>query len=110
LVDEMIAHFWDDSQGGFFFTSDLATDLIARRMDSYDGAMPSGNSVAANVLLDMADLTGRKDLREMSDIVLKAFASDLNSNPMAHSHMLQQLMHDARVSQHRRPESNGGVG
>jgi hypothetical protein len=106
LVDGMIAHFWDESQGGFFFTSDLATDLIARRMDGYDGAMPSGNSVAANVLLDLAELTGREDLRKKSEITLKAFASALNSTPMAHGHMLQQLMHDVKMSQYRPMDSN----
>jgi len=110
LVDDMIVHFWDDSQGGFFFTSDLATDLIARRMDSYDGALPSGNSVAANVLLDLAELTGREDLRKRSEGIIKAFASDLNSNPMAHGHMLQQLLHDARMSQYRPTESDEVVG
>jgi uncharacterized protein YyaL (SSP411 family) len=93
LVDEMLRHFWDADQGGFFFTSDQAKGLIARRMEGYDGAMPSGNSVAANVLLDLANITGRADLRQKSDRIVKAFAGDINSNPMAHCHMLQQLMH-----------------
>ena len=55
----------------------------------------AGNSVAANVLLDLARLAGRPDLKERSDAIVKAFAGDINANPMAHAHMLQQLM-DAR--------------
>ncbi|MDD1747894.1 MAG: thioredoxin domain-containing protein [Methanomassiliicoccales archaeon] len=95
LADEMVERFWDKDQGGFFFTSDRAEGLIARRMEGYDGAVPSGNSVAANVLLDLARLAGRPDLKERSDAIVKAFAGDINANPMAHAHMLQQLM-DAR--------------
>jgi len=92
LADDMVEHFWDGAQGGFFFTSDRAKGLMARRMEGYDGAMPSGNSVAANVLLDLSRIAGRPDLRDRSELILKAFAADINSNPMAHAHMIQQLM------------------
>jgi uncharacterized protein YyaL (SSP411 family) len=94
LVDEMMERFWDDEQGGLFFTSDRAKGLIARRMESYDGALPSGNSVAANVLRYLAEITEKAEYRERSDRILKAFAGNINSNPMAHCFMLISLIRD----------------
>ena len=96
LADDMLAHFWDDAQGGLFFTSDQAKGLIARRTEGYDGAIPSGNSVAANVLGDLAAIAGRDDLKQRSDLVVRSFAGDLNSSPTAHCQMLLQLMSDGR--------------
>jgi hypothetical protein len=89
LVDVMIEHFWDEDQGGFFFTADDAEGLIARRMEGYDGAIPSGNSVAANVLLGLHSRTRDRDKLERARRTLRAFAADINHNPMAHAHMLQ---------------------
>jgi hypothetical protein len=97
LADEMVERFWDQAQGAFFFTSYRAKGLIARRMEGYDGAMPSGNSVAANVLLELSSLAQRPDLRERSDKILKAFAADINANPMAHAHMLGKLITDRSI-------------
>ena len=58
LVDTMIEHFWDERQGGFFQTSNDHEALIARPKDFTDNAVPSGNSVATDVLLRLAALTG----------------------------------------------------
>ena len=47
----MITEFWDEENGGFYFTSKDHEELIVRNKDFYDNATPSGNSVAADVLL-----------------------------------------------------------
>jgi len=92
LTNNMIEHFWNEATGGFFFTADDAESLIARRMEGYDGAMPSGNSVAACVLADLSRLMNDQDLRKRAWGTVRAFAADLNSMPMAHMHMLQAVM------------------
>ena len=46
LNDDFIKHFWDHSHGGFYFTADDAEPLLTRQKEIYDGAIPSGNSIA----------------------------------------------------------------
>jgi uncharacterized protein YyaL (SSP411 family) len=54
LTDVMTAEFWDTAEGGFFFTGNSHETLIVRSKDYFDNATPSGNSVAADVLLRLA--------------------------------------------------------
>ena len=58
LSAEMVARFWDQEVGGFFFT-EASNALIVRSKFAQDSAMPSGNAVAAHALLDLAELTGQ---------------------------------------------------
>ena len=58
LTDKMLAEFWDKEEGGFFFAGENHEKLIVRSKDYFDNATPSGNSVAADVLLKLAVLTG----------------------------------------------------
>jgi uncharacterized protein YyaL (SSP411 family) len=58
LADAMITEFWDAENGGFFFTSNDHEELIVRNKDFFDNATPSGNSVAADVLLKLAKFYG----------------------------------------------------
>ena len=58
LADAMIARFSDDDGGGFFDTSDDHERLIQRPKDVQDNAIPSGNAMAAHVLLKLGMLTG----------------------------------------------------
>jgi len=89
LTEAMIGHFQDGSQGGFFFTADDSERMLARSKDVHDGAIPSGNGMAACLLERMSRLTGEQRYADMAMEVLRTFASDLNSNPMAHAQMLQ---------------------
>jgi uncharacterized protein YyaL (SSP411 family) len=63
LTDKMIDEFWDQDNGGFYFTGETHEDLIVRSKDYFDNATPSGNSVAAGVLLRLALLTDSSDYR-----------------------------------------------
>jgi uncharacterized protein YyaL (SSP411 family) len=58
LADAMLARFADAEGGGFFDTSDDHEQLIQRPKDVQDNAIPSGNAMAANVLLRLGMLTG----------------------------------------------------
>ena len=64
LAEIIIERFDDDQQGGFYFTARDHEELVARTKDFFDNATPSGNSVAADVLLRLAALLGRDDFRK----------------------------------------------
>jgi|WetSurMetagenome_2_1015567.scaffolds.fasta_scaffold08423_1 uncharacterized protein len=68
LHEAMMEHFWDkeQDQGGLFFSPDDGEDLLLRKKEYYDGAFPSGNSIAMHNLLRLMHLTGRTDLEEMA--------------------------------------------
>jgi uncharacterized protein YyaL (SSP411 family) len=72
LVELMLAHFYDEKDGGFFDTSDDHERLIHRPKDIQDNALPSGNSMAATVLLKLSLYTGNP---RYWDIAEKAVAS-----------------------------------
>ncbi len=86
----MLAHFEDRAAGGFFTSADDAEELLFRHKDVYDGALPSGNSVAAWNLLRLARLTGRTELEEHGRRTLAAFGSAARM-PSAHTLYLLAL-------------------
>lgn len=70
LVSSMIDNFWDEEKGAFYFTSGDHESLITRTVDVYDNATPSGNSVAADVLLKLALFTGKNEYRSKAERIL----------------------------------------
>ena len=83
--------FEDQERGGFFMTAHGYESLIAREKPFYDGAEPSGNSVAVRSLLRLGQLTGKSQYRNRAEKSLKAFGSALNSNPLSFSELLVAL-------------------
>ena len=81
LTDKMIEEFWDDQDGGFFFTGKSHETLIVRSKDYFDNATPSGNSVAAEVLLRLAVLTGNETYTRRATTVLRLVADTLKRYP-----------------------------
>ena len=59
-MEVMLAQFWDREHGGFYLYGKEGEQLILRTKETYDGAMPSGNSAAARVLQQLAQITGEK--------------------------------------------------
>ena len=91
LADGMLKRFYDAADGGFWQSPPGATDLILRVKDDYDGAEPSGNSVAIMTLLKLAALTDRKDYREAAEKSLRLFSERLQRIPQAVPYMLMAL-------------------
>lgn len=81
LAQNGLSQFEDAGQGGFFSTVENSPDLVLRLKEDYDGAEPSGNSVATDVLLRLAELTGREEFRVQAEKSLAAFAPKLRAQP-----------------------------
>lgn len=80
--------FEDSGSGGFFSTAEHAPDVLLRIKDDYDGAEPSGNSVATDVLLRLAHLTGNDEFRSRALKSLRVFAPKIKSQPPIAPQML----------------------
>ena len=91
LAEAMVARFYDPANGGFWQSPAGMNDLILRVKDDYDGAEPSGNSVAVLALLKLAALTGREDFRQPATATLQLSAARLQTQPAALGGMLQAL-------------------
>jgi len=88
LTDRMIDEFWDNDGGGFFFTGKSHENLIVRSKDYFDNATPSGNSVAAIVLLRLAALTGRENYRNLATAVLREVSEQTRRYPSGFGYAL----------------------
>jgi len=91
LAVAMIAKFHDPANGGFWQSPAGTGDLILRVKDDYDGAEPSGNSVATFALLKLAAITGREDFKQAAEATLQLSAVRLQKQPAALAYMLQAL-------------------
>ena len=91
LNDQMIKHFWDQQSGGLFMTADDSEKLLIRNKEIYDGAIPSGNSVAALNLLRLGHITGREDYLKKAEEISRAFSESVNRYPAGHAHLMMAL-------------------
>src|SRR5688572_6477875 len=91
LADLMITEFWDEENGGFFFTSNDHEELIVRNKDFYDNATPSGNSAAADVLLRLAKFYGDEKYERFAATVLRLIAPQINRHPQGFGRALSTL-------------------
>ena len=87
-ADYMLAHFWDENQSGFFFTSDDHEKLIVRTKNFYDLAIPSGNSAAALVLLKLHFYTQIGKYSEHANKIMRAGARAAAENPFGFGQLL----------------------
>jgi hypothetical protein len=88
LMDRAVADFWDEASGTLFDTSDEHDRLVARPRSLIDGATPAANSVAADVLLRLALLTGEPDPDRRARSILRAAAPALDRHPVQFGRML----------------------
>ena len=91
LAAAMEELFWDGAAGGFFFAGADGEALFARPKELYDGAMPSGNSVAAYALLLLARLTGRPEPARLAETAIKVFAPEAWRYPRAYTFFLMAV-------------------
>jgi uncharacterized protein YyaL (SSP411 family) len=88
LTEDMIKHFEDDTAGGFYFTADDSETLLTRQKEIYDGAIPSGNSVALLNLLRLGRLTANPELEAKAAHLVRAFAATVAQAPSAYTFFL----------------------
>jgi len=87
-LHEALAQRFAHPDGGFFRTPAEHEALLAREKPAYDGAEPTGNSVAALTLLRLEALTGEAGWREQAEKLLRSFGSLLAGAPAALGEML----------------------
>jgi hypothetical protein len=92
LADSMIERFWDAEEGGFFFVANDHESLIARTKEVFDQAVPSGNGMAARVLVRLWLTTGEKRYEEYAAKMFRVFAGILEQAPRAAEHLLLAFM------------------
>jgi uncharacterized protein YyaL (SSP411 family) len=91
LAGAMLARFYDQAAGGFWQSAADASDLILRIKEDYDGAEPSGNSVAILALLKLAAITENPVYKHAAEKTLHLFAEKLGQLPQAVPLMLHGL-------------------
>ncbi|MCP4194538.1 MAG: thioredoxin domain-containing protein [Planctomycetaceae bacterium] len=91
LADLVLKHFSDPSGGPLFYTADDHETLIARTKDLQDGSVPSGNSMAAYLLMRLGKLTGRGDFLQMAESILLAGGQMMHDSPPAVGQLLLAL-------------------
>jgi len=91
LSDYQINHFWDFENNGFYFTSDKSEELFVRSKEIYDGAIPSGNSVAAYNFIRLSKILSRTDYEDIAYKIVDAFAYNLNRSGTYSSMLLQAI-------------------
>ena len=83
LNKTMISLFWDNEHGGFYFTMKGRENVVPRRKEAYDGALPSGNSVALLNLLRLSLLNGDSRYKTLSSQIIEVFSEEVKRAPAA---------------------------
>jgi len=91
LADRMITDFWDEDNGGFYFTSNDHEELIVRNKDLFDNATPSGNSVAADVMLKLARFFGDEKYERFAVTTLRLTMPQMQRYPQGFGRALSAL-------------------
>jgi uncharacterized protein YyaL (SSP411 family) len=91
LTEQMCEEFWDGAEGGFFYTSTRGEQLIVRNKDFMDNATPSGNSVAAELLLRLALLTENQEYQRKAVTVFRLLRDQTARYPSAFGYLLGAL-------------------
>ncbi len=91
LTTTLLDEFWDEEQGGFFFTGKSHEALINRTKSVYDQAIPSGNAIATKNLLRLYYYTGHADYLQRAERVLTLFRQQMEQQPFGCGAMLNTL-------------------
>lgn len=92
LNRDMLDLFWDEREGGLFLYGEDSEQLIMRPKEVYDGALPSGNSVALYNMLRLSRMTGDTQIEERARQVMETFGGEVGYNPTAHSFFMSALL------------------
>jgi len=92
LSNIMVDEFWDVTNGGFFLGGENSEKLIVRAKTGYDGAMPSGNSVAAMNCSKLNRITGETKWAEISDKIFITFSNEIQQTPSGYASMVNAFL------------------
>ncbi len=87
-ADSMLSLFWDEHDGGLFLPGSDVKGLLVRQKSMHDGALPSGNSVAALNLLRLSRLTGKPEYEDQSSKIQEALAGAASEYPAGSTGLL----------------------
>ena len=90
--DDMVKYFWDERNGGFFLYGNDSEKLLVRPKELYDGALPSGNSVAAYNFLRLSKITNDKRFEQFADRQISLFEEAVDAYPIGYTYFLSGLM------------------
>jgi uncharacterized protein len=88
LNQTLMNHFWDDENGGFYFTADDTERVLVREKKTYDSALPSGNSVELLNLVKIAMLTEDTELESKYKQLETAFSEIVKRTPTGHTQFI----------------------
>lgn len=91
ITERMVEEFWDEEEGGFFYTGKSHEELIVRSKDYFDNATPSGNSVAAEVLLHLGVLTANEEYARKAVTLFRLLRDTMLRHPSAFGRLLGAL-------------------
>ncbi|MBU5308449.1 thioredoxin domain-containing protein [Clostridioides mangenotii] len=94
LNKDCIDLFWDNENKGFYLYGNDSEELFIRPKDLYDGAMPSGNSVASLNLIKLSRMTEDIGLEDISKSLLNLYTDSLRRSPTGYSFYLLSLMYE----------------
>jgi hypothetical protein len=91
LSDIMVSEFWDDTDGAFFYTGKSHEQLISRAKPAFDGSIPSGNAMAAQLLLRLFHYTSNVTYLQKAETILRSYRDAMAAQPFGLAHMLSAL-------------------
>jgi uncharacterized protein YyaL (SSP411 family) len=91
LNESLVQFFWDETNGGLFFTASDGEPLIVRMKEGSDGAIPSGNSVAMLNLIRLGRITADPTLAERARAIGRSFHQNVSASPSAFTQMMAAL-------------------
>jgi len=100
LMGKTITLFWDSAEGGFYDTSGKDSSVLIRMKEAYDGAEPTGNSVAAMNLLRLCHLTNNESYKNYAEKSLKYFCALLAQSPQIMPHLMAAADYYLTATEH----------
>ncbi len=98
LNNDLIKLFWDSENGGLYLYGIDSEKLITKPKEIYDGAIPSGNSVAAFNFLRLFKLTGDNKLADYASKQFKVFANTVEQSPASYTFLLSSFLYSLQPS------------
>ncbi|WOF75840.1 thioredoxin domain-containing protein [Parvibaculaceae bacterium PLY_AMNH_Bact1] len=91
FITELDAHYWDETNGGYFYTADDAEALLVRTRTASDDATPAANGTLPGLLVRLYALTGDEHFRDRADQLILAFGGAVTKNAIPHGSWLASL-------------------